>query len=204
MYLQLGCNFWREKNYFTEHWVDGNFDSLRRNSGCPWKRFEFHCEPFFLRNNEIRAKSIRRNFFSEWNFDGNPSLQASSGQMIWARIFKRFWSPGIDSEDWIPPAYICSLADRYDNPIPPRCLAPINCLIIPAQRSILLVLGGGGGGEEDLGYGFFITCRKIAPVQVIKLLRRFSIPTQKLRTYLAHPKADAEVKNKTFLLVKFK
>jgi hypothetical protein len=27
----------------------------------------------------------------------------------------------------------CSLAGRYDNPIPPRCLAPIDSLKIPAQ-----------------------------------------------------------------------
>jgi hypothetical protein len=30
-------------------------------------------------------------------------------------------------------ASLCSLAGRYDNPIPPRFLAPINCLKIPAQ-----------------------------------------------------------------------
>ncbi len=24
----------------------------------------------------------------------------------WARIFKRLWSPGIDSKEWIPPAYV--------------------------------------------------------------------------------------------------
>jgi hypothetical protein len=30
-------------------------------------------------------------------------------------------------------ASLCSLAGRYDNPIPTRCLAPIDCLKIPAQ-----------------------------------------------------------------------
>jgi hypothetical protein len=29
-------------------------------------------------------------------------------------------------------ASLCSLADRYDNPIPTRFLAPIDCLKIPA------------------------------------------------------------------------
>jgi hypothetical protein len=29
-------------------------------------------------------------------------------------------------------ASLCSLAGRYDNPIPTRCLAPIYCLKIPA------------------------------------------------------------------------
>jgi hypothetical protein len=24
----------------------------------------------------------------------------------WARIFKRLWSPGIDSKEWTPPAYV--------------------------------------------------------------------------------------------------
>jgi hypothetical protein len=43
-----------------------------------------------------------------------------------ARIFKRLWSPGIDSA-----ANVC-LGGRYDNPIPPRFLAPIDCLKIPA------------------------------------------------------------------------
>jgi hypothetical protein len=30
------------------------------------------------------------------------------------------------------PASLCSLAGRYENPIPPRCLAPIDFLKIPA------------------------------------------------------------------------
>ncbi len=32
-------------------------------------------------------------------------------------------------------ASLRSLAGRYDNPIPTRCLAPIDCLKIPAQYS---------------------------------------------------------------------
>jgi hypothetical protein len=32
-------------------------------------------------------------------------------------------------------ASLCSLAGRYENPIPPRCLAPIDFLKIPAQGS---------------------------------------------------------------------
>ncbi len=49
----------------------------------------------------------------------------------WARIFKRLWSPGIESKEWIPPAYVT----RYDNPIPIWFLAPIDCLKIPALSS---------------------------------------------------------------------
>ncbi len=32
-------------------------------------------------------------------------------------------------------ASLCSLAGRYDNPIPSRCLAPIEFLQIPAQAT---------------------------------------------------------------------
>ncbi len=49
-----------------------------------------------------------------------------------ARIFKRLLSAGIDSKESIPPA-LCSLAGRYDNHIPHRFLASIDCLKIPAQ-----------------------------------------------------------------------
>ncbi len=50
--------------------------------------------------------------------------------VIWARIFKLLKSPRID-----PKEPIHSLAGRYDNPIPSRFLAPIDCLQIPAQIS---------------------------------------------------------------------
>ncbi len=50
-------------------------------------------------------------------------------------IFERLWNPGIDSKEWIPPG-LCSLAGRYDNSIPTRFLALINCLQIPAMESI--------------------------------------------------------------------
>ncbi len=46
-------------------------------------------------------------------------------------------------------ASLCSLAGRYNNPIPTRCLAPIDFLKIPAQY-IQTVCGCGGwwGGDE--------------------------------------------------------
>jgi hypothetical protein len=50
--------------------------------------------------------------------------------MYRARIFfKLLRSPGINS------ASLCSLAGQYDNPIPTRFLAPLDCLKIPAQDS---------------------------------------------------------------------
>jgi hypothetical protein len=51
---------------------------------------------------------------------------------------------------------------------------------------------------EDLGYKFFLTSRKIAPVLDIKSLRRSQSQYRSYCTYLAHPKAEAEFKNKTF------
>ncbi len=39
-------------------------------------------------------------------------------------------------------ASLCSLAGRYDNPIPPRFLAPIDCLKIPALLQIVRRCGG--------------------------------------------------------------
>jgi hypothetical protein len=49
--------------------------------------------------------------------------------------FKPLWSPesiGINS------ASLCSMAARYDNPIPTRCLAPIDFLKIPALHPPLI------------------------------------------------------------------
>jgi hypothetical protein len=45
-------------------------------------------------------------------------------------MFKLVMSPGIDSKESIPSAYV---AGRYDNPIPTRFLAPTECLKITAR-----------------------------------------------------------------------
>ncbi len=42
----------------------------------------------------------------------------------------RHWFQGMNS------ASLCSMAGRYENPIPPRCLAPIDFLKIPAQNDL--------------------------------------------------------------------
>ena len=47
-----------------------------------------------------------------------------------ARIFKCLWGPGIESKEC--PASLCSLAGRYDNPVPPRFLAPMDFIKVPA------------------------------------------------------------------------
>jgi hypothetical protein len=49
--------------------------------------------------------------------------------VAWARIFKRLRSPGIDSKELIPPAY--ALAGLYNNPLPARFLAPLDCSKAP-------------------------------------------------------------------------
>jgi hypothetical protein len=50
--------------------------------------------------------------------------------LSWARIFKLFRGPRIDSKESIPPV-------QYVNPIPTRILAPIDCFKIPALNSLL-------------------------------------------------------------------
>jgi hypothetical protein len=47
-----------------------------------------------------------------------------------AVFLKLLWSPGIDSQELIPPAY--ALAGLYNNPIPARFLAPLDCSKVPA------------------------------------------------------------------------
>ncbi len=48
----------------------------------------------------------------------------------------RNWFQGMNS------ASLCSLAGRYENPIPPRCLAPIDFLKIPALVLLRLSIAG--------------------------------------------------------------
>ncbi len=74
--------------------------------------------------------------------DLNKVLICSS-EVHWstrAGIFKPLRSPGIDSKESIPPAYVVWRV-RYDNPIPTRFLVPIDCFKIPAlflgTRSVL-------------------------------------------------------------------
>ncbi len=51
---------------------------------------------------------------------------------LWDGIFKLLRSPWIKLKG-IDFASLCSLAGRYDNPIPTQFLAPIDCYKIPAQ-----------------------------------------------------------------------
>jgi hypothetical protein len=46
-------------------------------------------------------------------------------------------------------ASLCSLAGRYDNPLPPRFLAPIDFLEIQAQGSEVLPVIGPSGRKAD-------------------------------------------------------
>ncbi len=77
----------------------------------------------------ILVKNLNRFSQEEWRilFSVRRKLQR-----VLSWYFKTFMEPrnrcqGINS------ASLCSLAGRYDNPIPTRCLAPIDFLKIPAR-----------------------------------------------------------------------
>ncbi len=55
-----------------------------------------------------------------------PSSIRSVKSLAGARIFKLLRSPRIDSKEPIPPGRV-ALAGRYDNPVPTRFLAPVDC-----------------------------------------------------------------------------
>jgi len=52
-----------------------------------------------------------------------PSFLTVERVLTRVRIFKLLRSPGIDSKESVP-ASLCSLAGRYDSPIPTRFLDP--------------------------------------------------------------------------------
>jgi hypothetical protein len=60
---------------------------------------------------------------------GSPGIDSKEpiplANVSWARIGKHLRSPGIDSKELIPPAN--ALAGLYNNPIPARFLAPLDC-----------------------------------------------------------------------------
>jgi hypothetical protein len=63
-------------------------------------------------------------------------------------IFKLLRSPGIESEEPIPPAYVAP-AGRYDNPVPTRFLTPIDCSKILAQQQEKRAGEGERGASND-------------------------------------------------------
>ncbi len=76
-------------------------------------------------------------FPTAWRMGGNSwkssRLPLYRRPFNWARTFKCLWGLGIDSKEWIPPAYV---ACRAGNPILPRFLAPIDFLKIPALTQL--------------------------------------------------------------------
>ncbi len=66
--------------------------------------------------------------------DTTPLLQNGSAQVNRPHRVPVYFlgSPGIDSKESTPPAYVAWRASTIDNPIPPRFLAPIDFLKIPA------------------------------------------------------------------------
>jgi hypothetical protein len=56
-------------------------------------------------------------------------------------IFNLLRSPGIDFKESIPLSYVAWRAGRYDNPIPTRFLAPIDCSEIQVLEQLPRRLG---------------------------------------------------------------
>ncbi len=67
----------------------------------------------FTRMMECKPESSRCNSVYSVVYtvrSGSASMRGPGGRgagaYFRARIFKRLWSPGIDSKEWIPPAYV--------------------------------------------------------------------------------------------------
>jgi hypothetical protein len=95
-------------------------------------RTRFNCNTFTMGTGQPYAR-----------VDLNPmpesTLSLSQGLWIWPQIWQRDQSPNFftfkeprNRFQIINSASLCSLAGRYDNPIPTRFLAPTDCLKIPA------------------------------------------------------------------------
>jgi hypothetical protein len=86
-----------------------------------------------LREEKAESKYICRKIMSSLNFTIRSGVALAT---IQSPYFLTFMEPrnlfqGVNS------ASLCSQAGRYYNPIPPRFLAPIDCLKIPAQYTAL-------------------------------------------------------------------
>ncbi len=77
-------------------------------------------------------------------------------------------------------ASLYSLAGRYDNPIPPRFLAPIDFLKIPGY--ITIYFGGGGNGVSEFltSLALFQGWAKL----VLIALERYSVALKRLTSNL--------------------
>jgi hypothetical protein len=82
--------------------------------------------------------------------------------MYRARTFKFLWTPGIDSKELIPPAYV-AYTGRYDNLIPTRFLASIDCLKIPTMYSLpkFPLFFNSAFSEGSTWQGLFKTFRQV-------------------------------------------
>ncbi len=88
--------------------------------------------------------------------ESTPKCHGSATLVYRARIFKRLWSPGIDSKEWILRAYVAWRAGTITLHIPPRFQAPIDsyvpdthimylirrCWFLKCSEEWLLVVGG--------------------------------------------------------------
>jgi hypothetical protein len=65
---------------------------------------------FFQSCTEINSSITGRVQASEPQSSVVKASLALLYSFFWARICKRLWSPGIESKEWIPPAYVAGLA----------------------------------------------------------------------------------------------
>jgi hypothetical protein len=107
--------------------------------------------------------------FSEKPRGYNEGLCGCKEEGPRAGIFKLWRSPGIDYS-----ASLCSLAGRYDNPIPTRFLASIDCTKIPALvnshkwMNALLKMYRIGRELTWMHWSTYLTCNKRPTIDLVK------------------------------------
>ncbi len=53
----------------------------------------------------VKQQMLKMTFWLEWEIEEHR-IRNKNRDFAWARIFKRLWSLGIDSQEWIPQAYV--------------------------------------------------------------------------------------------------
>ncbi len=130
-YISHTAEFWPDfrqknrRNYCNLLNAEGNHQIIKRS---PHRHksvlVNLNCHQKVKITDGPEIYSQRPNFFAGLRRGGSFKIAS------WARISKLSRSPEIDSKESIPPAYV-AMAGPYDNRMPTRFLAPIDCLKIP-------------------------------------------------------------------------